>query len=133
MESPHDQVGPDDLRRLSATRFGPPTWVARTGSTNADVLDAARDGAAEGLVVVADEQTAGRGRRDRVWSAAPGSSLLVSVLLRPPAPLAALGTAALALSARDAALLASPIQWPGGLTQKSQTLTINLDPKAVLR
>jgi hypothetical protein len=39
----------------------------------------------------------------------------------------------MALSARDAALLASPIQWPGGLSQKSQTLTINLDPKAVLR
>ena len=39
----------------------------------------------------------------------------------------------MALSARDAALLASPIQWPGGLTVKSQTLTITLDPKAVLR
>lgn len=39
----------------------------------------------------------------------------------------------MALSARDAALLASPIQWPGGLSQKSQTLTIDLDPKAVLR
>jgi len=39
----------------------------------------------------------------------------------------------MALSARDAALLASPIQWPGGLKQKSQTLTIDLDPKAVLR
>ena len=39
----------------------------------------------------------------------------------------------MALSARDAALLASPIQWPGGLRQKSQTLTIDLDPKAVLR
>jgi BirA family biotin operon repressor/biotin-[acetyl-CoA-carboxylase] ligase len=119
MESPHDQVGPDDLRRLSATRFGPPTWVARTGSTNADVLDAARDGAAEGLVVVADEQTAGRGRRDRVWSAAPGSSLLVSVLLRPPAPLAALGTAALALSARDAVGAVADVEvglkWPNDL------------------
>ncbi|HEY2009216.1 MAG TPA: hypothetical protein VGH23_09525 [Rhizomicrobium sp.] len=39
----------------------------------------------------------------------------------------------MALSARDAALLASPIQWPGGLSEKSQTLTIDLDPKAVLR
>jgi hypothetical protein len=39
----------------------------------------------------------------------------------------------MALSARDAALLASPIEWPGGLAQKSQTLTITLDPKAVLR
>ena len=39
----------------------------------------------------------------------------------------------MALSARDAALLASPIQFPGGLALKSQTLTITLDPKAVLR
>lgn len=39
----------------------------------------------------------------------------------------------MALSARDATMLASPIQWPGGLSQKSQTLTIDLDPKAVLR
>ena len=39
----------------------------------------------------------------------------------------------MALSARDAALLASPIQLPGGLTQKSQTLDDHLDPKAVLR
>jgi len=39
----------------------------------------------------------------------------------------------MALSARDAALLASPIQWPDGLKLKSQTLTIDLDPKAVLR
>jgi outer membrane biosynthesis protein TonB len=39
----------------------------------------------------------------------------------------------MALSARDAALLASPIQWPEGLAQKTQTLTIALDPKAVLR
>lgn len=38
----------------------------------------------------------------------------------------------MALSARDAALLASPIQWPG-LAQKTQTLTITLDPKLVLR
>jgi outer membrane biosynthesis protein TonB len=39
----------------------------------------------------------------------------------------------MALSARDAALLASPIQIPGTRLEKTQTLTINLDPKAVLR
>ena len=39
----------------------------------------------------------------------------------------------MALSARDAALLASPIQIPGARYEKTQTLTINLDPKAVLR
>lgn len=52
-------------------------------STNRWLLDEARAGAPEGLVVVADHQTAGRGRRGRTWSAPPGSSLLVSVLLRP--------------------------------------------------
>ena len=52
-------------------------------STNRLVLDEARAGAEPGLVVVADQQHAGRGRRGRVWTAPSGSSLLVSVLLRP--------------------------------------------------
>lgn len=60
--------------------------VAETGSTNADVSAAARDGAAEGLVVSADRQTAGRGRAGRSWQAPPRSGLAVSVLLRPAAP-----------------------------------------------
>jgi len=51
-------------------------------STNRYVLDEARAGAPAGLVAVADHQTAGRGRLGRSWEAAPGSSLLVSVLLR---------------------------------------------------
>lgn len=53
------------------------------GSTNDMLKQAARQGAAEGLVFVADEQTAGRGRRGRSWTAPPGTSLLVSALLRP--------------------------------------------------
>src|SRR5688572_14167056 len=55
----------------------------RTGSTNSDAIAAARDQADEGLVIIADEQTAGRGRLDRRWEAPPGSSLMFSVLLRP--------------------------------------------------
>ncbi|WP_051426396.1 biotin--[acetyl-CoA-carboxylase] ligase [Jiangella gansuensis] len=58
-------------------------WVATTGSTNADVAAAAREGAAEGLLVVADHQSAGRGRLDRRWEAPPGTSLAMSFLLRP--------------------------------------------------
>jgi len=57
-------------------------WFARLDSTNRHALDAARAGAADGLVVVADEQTAGRGRLGRTWESPPGSSLLVSVVLR---------------------------------------------------
>ena len=75
---------PDEVRDLLVgTVFGPVEWVPRTGSTNADLLAAARSGAPEGTVLVADHQTAGRGRRGRSWAAPPGSALLASVLLRP--------------------------------------------------
>jgi BirA family biotin operon repressor/biotin-[acetyl-CoA-carboxylase] ligase len=68
---------------LRDTRFADVRFVAETGSTNADVLDMARRGAPEGIVLVADHQTAGRGRLDRRWEAPPGASLLVSILTRP--------------------------------------------------
>ena len=57
--------------------------VERTGSTNADLLAAARTGAAAGTVLIAEEQTAGRGRLDRSWHSQPGAALTFSVLLRP--------------------------------------------------
>jgi BirA family biotin operon repressor/biotin-[acetyl-CoA-carboxylase] ligase len=52
-------------------------------STNALVAQRARAGAAEGLVVVAEHQTAGRGRLDRTWTTPARSALTQSVLLRP--------------------------------------------------
>jgi BirA family transcriptional regulator, biotin operon repressor / biotin---[acetyl-CoA-carboxylase] ligase len=48
-----------------------------------DVARLAQSGAEEGIVVVADEQTAGRGRAGRSWHAPPGTALLCSILLRP--------------------------------------------------
>jgi BirA family biotin operon repressor/biotin-[acetyl-CoA-carboxylase] ligase len=57
-------------------------------STNAVAADRARAGAAEGLVVVAESQTAGRGRLDRSWHTPPRASLLFSLVLRPQVPLA---------------------------------------------
>jgi BirA family biotin operon repressor/biotin-[acetyl-CoA-carboxylase] ligase len=59
---------------------------AETGSTNADVAEAARRGVPEGLVVIAERQTAGRGRRDRRWTSPPRAGLTLSVLLRPGLP-----------------------------------------------
>ena len=53
-----------------------------TGSTNDDARALARDGAPHGALVTAGEQTAGRGRRGRSWSAVPGDALLMSIVLR---------------------------------------------------
>lgn len=57
--------------------------LASVASTNAVVADAARAGAAEGLVVIAEAQTAGRGRLDRSWVSPPRAGVTMSVLLRP--------------------------------------------------
>jgi BirA family biotin operon repressor/biotin-[acetyl-CoA-carboxylase] ligase len=57
-------------------------------STNAVAADRARAGAAEGLVVVAEHQTAGRGRLDRTWESPPRSAVIFSMVLRPRVPLA---------------------------------------------
>ncbi len=108
---------------VAGTRFHV-AWVAETGSTNDDALALARAGAPEGLVVVADHQTAGRGRLDRRWEAPPGSSLLCSVLLRPdpeavPLARAHLCTKAVALAAAAAANAAADagavLKWPNDL------------------
>ncbi len=56
-----------------------------TGSTNADLLALAADGAPEGLVLTAEQQRAGRGRMGRAWVAPPRAALTFSLLLRPTA------------------------------------------------
>jgi BirA family biotin operon repressor/biotin-[acetyl-CoA-carboxylase] ligase len=58
-------------------------WLDEVGSTNTYVRDRARQEVPEGLVAVAEHQTAGRGRLDRHWESPPGANLLASVLLRP--------------------------------------------------
>lgn len=58
-------------------------YLPATGSTNHEARLLAADGALEGTVVVADYQTAGRGRCGRQWVAPPGSSLLLSIIFRP--------------------------------------------------
>lgn len=106
---------------LTTTRFTDVRVLTETDSTNLRVLELARDGAPEGVVLVADHQTAGRGRRGRTWSAPPGTSLLVSALVRPPGPLslAHLVTSAAALAAADACAeitgVEPSLKWPNDL------------------
>jgi BirA family biotin operon repressor/biotin-[acetyl-CoA-carboxylase] ligase len=112
---------PGDRARaaLTGSRFADVRWVASTRSTNADALALARDGAPEGVVVVADHQTAGRGRYDRAWVAPPGGSLLVSVLLRPPSRVASAATmaaaAAMAGAVEEVAGVTPGLKWPNDL------------------
>ncbi len=104
---------------VAATRFMDVRRVAETGSTNADVLELARQGEREGIVVVADHQLAGRGRAGGAWEAPPGSSLLVSVLLRPPVAVADAVTMAVAVAAAEAveevAGFTAGLKWPNDL------------------
>jgi BirA family transcriptional regulator, biotin operon repressor / biotin---[acetyl-CoA-carboxylase] ligase len=60
--------------------------IASTGSTNADVAAEARAGVEEGLVLLAEEQTGGRGRLARSWVSPARAGVYVSVLLRPTTP-----------------------------------------------
>lgn len=71
------------LRQLRPD-WPPVTHVAETSSTNSDATHAAMAGAAAWSIYVADHQTAGRGRVGRSWQAPARSSLLASIVLRPP-------------------------------------------------
>jgi BirA family transcriptional regulator, biotin operon repressor / biotin---[acetyl-CoA-carboxylase] ligase len=72
-----------DLVTLAALADWRVEVVDESPSTNATLAARARTGAPEGLVLVAEHQTAGRGRLDRVWVTPPRAALTFSVLLRP--------------------------------------------------
>jgi BirA family transcriptional regulator, biotin operon repressor / biotin---[acetyl-CoA-carboxylase] ligase len=89
-------------------------------STSDVVRDGAAGGAPEGLLVVADSQTAGRGRLGRTWHSPPGHNLYLSLLLRPRlparqvAPLTLLAGAALAHTLAEAGTTPH-LRWPNDL------------------
>ena len=97
-------------------------WLESTASTNDVAARLAESGAEEGTVVVADTQTAGRGRHGRVWLSPPGAGLYVSIILRPagevsgeanPAALLTLAAGvAIAEAVRAVTGLPAEIKWP---------------------
>jgi BirA family biotin operon repressor/biotin-[acetyl-CoA-carboxylase] ligase len=99
---------------------GPARFVARTGSTNSDLFRLGAEGAPAWTMLAAGYQEAGRGRLGRAWIAPPGTSLLVSVLIRPavdPAsvPLLSLAAAvAMAEACQDRGVDAR-CKWPNDL------------------
>ena len=114
---------------LTTRRLGRPVlFLQRVGSTNDVARQMAAGGAADGLLVVADEQTAGRGRLNRSWWAPPGSSLLMSILLRPSIPLSRAGqlTMCLGLGAvegiEEMTGLHPALKWPNDLVLSGRKL-----------
>jgi len=93
----------------------------KAGSTNAIAFDLGRAGEPEGTVVIAEEQSAGRGRSGRSWHSEKTTGIYVTVLLRPAiSPLSApLITLLAGLAVRDAViedtLLAPDLRWPNDL------------------
>lgn len=93
--------------------------LAETGSTNDVAKCLAAEGAPEGTLIWADAQTSGRGRRGRSWQS-PAGNLYVSIILRPPAPVAKVGqlgfAAALAIAETAARVLPAgrmiACKWP---------------------
>jgi BirA family transcriptional regulator, biotin operon repressor / biotin---[acetyl-CoA-carboxylase] ligase len=90
---------------------------AEVGSTNDVALARGREGAPHGLVVVADAQTAGRGRQGRRWHSPKGDSLYLSALLRPSlapsaVPPMTLAAAVAVCDAVNAFGAGASIKWP---------------------
>jgi BirA family biotin operon repressor/biotin-[acetyl-CoA-carboxylase] ligase len=88
--TPPPTRGPLDGDRLAAASELTPDLsfelLAEAPSTNEVASERARAGAHEGLVVVADHQSSGRGRLDRSWETPPGTAVTFSLLLRPTVP-----------------------------------------------
>ncbi|HTO11884.1 MAG TPA: biotin--[acetyl-CoA-carboxylase] ligase [Candidatus Binatia bacterium] len=100
----------------------------RVASTQAVVFALAADGAPDRTVVVADSQSAGRGRRGRAWHDEPGASLLVSILLRPQLPVSRLPAlsltagVAVAEALMHAAGLPARLKWPNDVLVNGRKL-----------
>jgi BirA family transcriptional regulator, biotin operon repressor / biotin---[acetyl-CoA-carboxylase] ligase len=108
-------LGAEELRPLLRGRFGEPLlFEAECASTQALLADVDLP---EGAVAVTDHQTAGRGRHGRAWADAPGTAVLASILLRPPAgadlpQLSLVSALAVAEAVESATELAAQIKWP---------------------
>jgi len=115
----------DDLRRLEQAGLSETRRVGRsviylpaTDSTNLQARRLAEKGAAEGTVVIAEEQTGGRGRMGRSWVSPPGVNLYLSVVLRPSigpsraAQITLLSSLAVAEAIERCCNLAASVKWP---------------------
>ncbi|CAM3057987.1 biotin--[acetyl-CoA-carboxylase] ligase [Tsukamurella hominis] len=112
---------------VRGTRWHEVSVVPSTGSTNADLADGVRAGDEPGRVLIADVQTAGRGRHQRPWSAPSGTQLSISVTVAVPAAAApragwlslVTGVAAVA-AVREVTGLSAGLKWPNDVLLEAE-------------
>jgi len=108
-----DRLGPAELAPHLRGSWRRVEWHEETDSTQRVGRDLARAGAPEGTIVIADRQTAGRGRLGRTWHSPAGLNLYCTILLRPPLAPAAVPQLALVAGLAAAAAIADEIgRWP---------------------
>lgn len=107
---------------VSTNRIGKKIFFLQaTASTNAVAFSMAAEGAAEGTVIIAEQQTGGKGRLGRDWASPAGVNLYCSIILRPPIqPVAApqltfLSVIAVARAVEKLTPLKTRIKWPNDL------------------
>lgn len=118
-----DRLLADEIRsRLSGSLIGCEVQChGLLASTNLTAMEAGEGGAPEGLVVIADQQSAGKGRLGRSWSSPPGVNLYLSLLLRPVMPpwevprLTFLSAVAAARALEEVTGLLVEVKWPNDL------------------
>ncbi|MEQ8201208.1 MAG: biotin--[acetyl-CoA-carboxylase] ligase [Syntrophomonadaceae bacterium] len=124
MRSTPDLLSPDEVcADLATAVFGQQDYFyfREIDSTNNYARDAAREGVPEGTIVVAEMQTAGRGRRGRGWFSPSRQGIYMSIILRPDMPLPQLAriplvaAVALAETIRAAVGLDARIKWPNDI------------------
>jgi BirA family biotin operon repressor/biotin-[acetyl-CoA-carboxylase] ligase len=113
-----DRLGPAELHPRLTGRWREIVWRAEVDSTQRLARERARAGAPEGTVVVAESQTAGRGRLGRQWHSPAGANLYCTVVLRPDRPpsvvpqLALVAGVAVADAVRETIGGTPAIKWP---------------------
>lgn len=144
VECPADVYSPSEIASRLQTKWAGRTlhYFASTGSTNPDAKRFAEEGAPHGTVVVADRQTAGRGRRGRAWESPAGKSIYFTIVVRPQfvpdkaSMITLVAALAVAEAVREETGLSAGIKWPndvvvngkkicGILTEMSMTPEMN--------
>jgi BirA family biotin operon repressor/biotin-[acetyl-CoA-carboxylase] ligase len=113
-----DRLGPAELGPRLTGRWREIVWRAEVDSTQRLARERARAGAPEGTVVIAEAQSAGRGRLGRHWHSPPGTNLYCTLILRPARPpavvpqLALVAGVAVADAVCEALGRAAQLKWP---------------------